>query len=186
MAWTSTKDWTSGAVTSADMDTYVSANDDYLKDVLDTHGLTSTSSVQHVKTARYGFSAYMTGESCPDSTDKGLPFAESDEEWKDVSSMHSDAAKQSFLAPVTGTYACNGWALFDTNSSGWRAIWIEHAGSTNYNRVRVPAASGSLTGVTTYCELELTAGEAVRLFVRQDSGAALDVNARFQVRLVGE
>lgn len=186
MAWTAPKTFVaSSALTASELNTYLSDNSQYVKDVLDLHGMTSTGTVQHVLTGGYGFSALTTSDTVPTDTDHGIPFDEADEEYKDVASMHSDSAKQSFICPVTGRYQFDGWVNYQENATGHRSVWIEHAGTTSYNRVRVGAISAtSPVQIHTSVTIECTAGDAVRCIARQNSGSTLTISARFQARLV--
>ena len=99
--WTATKNWASGAVTEAEMDTYVSGNDDYLKDAIDLHGLTSSSTRQQVKSALCGVKAVRSAvQNLTDSTTESCVFTAADT-W-DSDAFHDPASNAARITIPTG------------------------------------------------------------------------------------
>lgn len=183
MAWTTPRTWASGALTSSALNTDVRDNTTWIKDALTTHGITSDSVVQPVKSARYGVSCAVTSYSVPTATDSSILFAS--EEWDD-DGFHSVVTGTGRLtAPADGTYRIDAWAKFDINGTGYRTLWVEQDSATEYARVLTAAVSTVVVGLHTSVVLELSATEYVRLFVRQNSLGNLNVDARFQMHRIG-
>ena len=78
-------------------------------------------------------------------------------------------------APLTGRYQATGFVKFAANGTGFRQGWIAKGGSTVYGRTAaIAAASGSPTqfAVSTPA-FDMTKGDYVELYVRQNSGGNL-------------
>lgn len=184
--WVTPKTWVAAsAVTAAELN---EVRDDLLNidERLTLHGLTSPTTLQPVLTAPYGCSFTLTGQSVSTGSDVSLSFADSDEEWETVEAMHTDSAPARFYPQGSYTYDVRVWAQFAANATGRRELWIERSDSTQYNRIRIPAVEAAAgTGIYTAAIIPMTAGQYLTAYVRQSSGTALDVSARFQMLRVG-
>lgn len=88
----------------------------------------------------------------------------------------SAGAPTRLTAPITGRYAATGNAKWASNGTGFRAIWIAKNGSEEVRTNQISAAAGSPTIVNvSSAPFNLTKGEYVELYVRQNSGADLAV-----------
>lgn len=186
MPWTTPRTWVAGsAVTAAELNTDVRDNTDYLYDTLTTHGLTSDTTPQPIKSGGYGVNLYTgTDINCADATDVAVGF--DSEEWDDAS-FHSTSSNTSRVTIPTGgdgRYLINVYTSFESNSSGRREVWFEKNAATEYSRVRLPAAQGAATSMSATIELALVAGDFVQVRVRQNSGSTLQVYARLQARRI--
>ena len=183
MAWTVPKTFAGGsALTAAELNTYLRDNTAWLKDALTTHGITSDSAVQPIKVAGYGCSLTIGSQNISSDVDTALLF--DTEEWDDAAFHHPSIATWRITIPSAGRYLFNAWVRFDSNATGHRSTYFELNGVTEYNRIRIPAASGATTGISNIVELDLEANDYVGLRVRQNSGSTLAVAARYQVRRV--
>lgn len=100
-------------------------------------------------------------------------------DWTDLPGrFHSTSTNPDrLLAPFTGRYALHVAVEFDSNSTGWRLITALKNGTTD---VAPPAAVSAINGRATPVflnvpEIQLVAGDYVRLRVRQNSGGSLNV-----------
>lgn len=185
MAWTAPKDFSGGSqLTAAELDTYVSDNTTWLKAALTAHGITSDSTPQAVKSARYGVSVTATSANVNDASDVAVSF--STEEYDDAGFHSTVTNTQRITIPSggDGTYTFIGWVGFASDDDGRREVWFEKNLATEYNRIRVPSVASAATGILVTCDLVLVAGDFVILRARQNSGATLSVDARFQARRV--
>ena len=179
--WTATKNWVAGPVTSAEMDTYVSGNDDYLKDAIDLHGLTSSSTRQQVKSALCGVKAVRSAvQNLTDSTTESCVFTAADT-W-DSDAFHdpaSNAARITIPTGLDGYYLCVGWASFASNATGYRRLFIEKNGTNGTGTQMAETDSAPLSvawrfGVTDI--IKLVAGDYLCLTARQTSGGGLNLD----------
>lgn len=116
-----------------------------------------------------------TLQSIPDVTDTAVSFdAASNNDW----SAWVIGSATRITVPVTGRYMVVGNAQFAGNVTGFRRIFIESnattviCGSRSLANLAATPAELSCSGV-----VSLTVGDFIRLMVRQNSGAALDVPA---------
>lgn len=100
-------------------------------------------------------------------------------DWTDLPGrFHSTSTNTDrLLAPFSGRYALHVAVEFDSNSTGWRLITALKNGTTD---VAPPAAVSAINGRATPVflnvpEIQLAAGDYVRLRVRQNSGGSLNV-----------
>jgi hypothetical protein len=185
MAWTTPKTWASGALSASEMNTYVSDNDTELYDRLVLHGIDSSASVQTVKSARYGVALRRALYSVADTSDVAIPFVVADERWKDDNAFHSDVQQDRVIAPTDGTYDIDAYAVFASNGTGWRSLWIKVNSSTDWWQVRVPTAGSNVnTAITTSLKLELSANDYISAYVRQNSGGALNTTVELMMHRV--
>jgi hypothetical protein len=184
MSWTTPKTWSAGsALPAADLNTYVRDNTEYIKDSLETHGITSDATPQPLKSGGYGCSLKTSGTvNLGDASDVQVQF--DDEEWDDAG-FHSTVTNTARITIPTGgggRYLFNGHVSFAANSTGRRELWFEVNGADEYNRVRHQPVSSVATAIQTVLELELVAGDYVVLRARQNSGETLTASARLQAR----
>ena len=184
-SWTTPKTWGAGAVTAAEFNEQLRDNQTWLKDTLTTHGLTSDTTPKVLLSARYGVSL-TASVSVNTGVDDSIDFTT--EEWDDAA-FHSNSVNTARITIPTGgdgTYEVKGWGQFSDGGTGLRSIWFEVNGATSYSRVRVPATGGSTnTGIYTSDEIELVAGDYVRLFARHNEGGTLSsCEFRFKARRV--
>lgn len=116
-----------------------------------------------------------TTQSIGDATDTAVSFDTVD---SDSWSAWSVANAARLTAPMTGRYMAVGQVEFAANGTGFRAGWIELNGSTTLARTQViSTAAGAPTIFTvTAPAFTLTAGDYIRLIVRQNSTGALNLN----------
>lgn len=187
-AWTSPKTWSAGAaVTAAELNAEVRDNLKNIDERLTVQGITSTSTVQPVLSARYGWSAYTETFDCNDGVDKAVQFAESDEEFKSIAGMHTDSAAARWF-PGGGSYDfhVSAWVQFAANGTGRREVWLERSDGTEYNRLRIPTTgSAASTNIQCVADITLNAGQYLIMYIRQSSGSTLSCNARIQAHRIG-
>lgn len=185
MAWTTPRTWTAAsALAAADLNVDVRDNTGYLKDALDTHGLTSATTPQPIKAGGYGVSISNASINVSDATDSHIQC--DTEDWDDAG-FHSLVTNTSRITIPTGgdgRYLFNGWVSFESNSSGIRQLWLEKNSATEYHRTRIPAITGAASSLVTSVELSLVAGDWVAMLVRQNSGGTLAVQGRLQARRI--
>lgn len=187
-SWTTPKTWVANAnLTAAEMNSHVRDNETWLKDALSTHGITSDTTVQVVKTARYGWSTIYQGITVVgNNTDTAVKEWEESGDalarWDDAGFIAGGTATR-FVIPSggDGTYQLNGYVSFSANATGHRQIWVRANGSSSYARVRIASlGSADPTGIGTSVALSLTATEYVELMIRQNSGSGISYEAIFQ------
>jgi hypothetical protein len=107
-----------------------------------------------------------TDQTIGDASDTAVTF---DNVNSDAWGCWAGGSPTRLTAPVTGRYR------FASHATGFRAGWILKGGSTTLARVNaISAASGSPTMFTvTAGAFDLTKGEYVELYVRQNSGGNL-------------
>lgn len=174
--WTTPRTWLSGILTSAAMNE-IRDNLGYLKDVVDLHGMTSSTARASVKTRRYGVRLTNSADiTVPDSTDKVLTW---DNEDVDSASLHSttSAARVTIPSGGDGDYQVGASVRWVSNSTGYRQLWFEtftSAGTTRYG-VDIRQANGQSAHTTSTYIPNLAAGDYITCNVRQTSGGNLDV-----------
>lgn len=185
MSFTAPKTWASGALTSAELNQELRDNLIFLKAALAAIGQTSDSTPDALLSARYGASLYENSITIPDATDTAVAFADTDI-WDDDGFHSTVQDNDRITVPATGTYHFVGWGNFNAHADGNRNLWFEVNGATSYARIRIPSAgSTNDTNIGTSIYLELTAGDYVRLMVRQGSGGVLTTcSFRFQCQRV--
>lgn len=100
-------------------------------------------------------------------------------ERRDDGGLHDTGTNTDRLtAPVAGWYNITGHAQFASNATGFRSASIRrNAGGTIIVAATLPAVNGDVTALNPTCLYYLAAGDYVRLFVFQTSGAALNIVA---------
>ena len=185
MAWTTPRTWSAGsAVTAASLNTDIRDNENWIKDALTAHGITSDTTPQPLKTGGYGVSVTVDSVNLGDASEVAIQF--DTEEWDDAS-FHSNVTNNQRITIPTGgdgRYLFNGWVSIESNSNNRREAWFEKNGATEYNRARIQAISGAATSFSTTVELSLVAGDYVVLRAKQNSGGTLTCQARLQARRI--
>jgi len=177
MSWTSTKTWTSGAVTAAEMNEQVSDNLDWVKDALTTHGITSDVTPGALITDMYG--ASITGSSVNVASGSDVRLTSSGSaDWSSGTSF----GPTGITVSRAGLWLAIGQGQFASNGTGWRQVWFDVTGGTTYGKVSLASCgSGAMTGVSTSMVLQLTADQVVTIYARQNSGSTLAVNYVLQL-----
>jgi hypothetical protein len=96
----------------------------------------------------------------------------------DANGMHDTVTNNTRVTVgVTGSYKAHGRALFATNATGQRIIFIRKNGTTEMAKVIVAKNDGTnATAIEVHMATEaLTAGDYLELIAFQDSGAAINV-----------
>lgn len=142
----------------------------------------------------HGARAYRTAtQSINDVTDTAVLFdtGNAAESW-DTDNFHSLASSSAqWAAPFTGYYHFDGGVGWAANATGVRDLWFElNADGIKRAQVRQINLNATQTFQTTSFDSYLTAGQYVRLMVRQNSGGALNVlgserNTFVNVHLIG-
>lgn len=128
----------------------------------------------------HGARAYRTGtQSIATSTDTAVQFdsATGASERYDTDDFHSLTSNTAqFVVPVSGVYHIDAGAGFAGNATGRRDLWIE-ANADGIKRALTRELNPTATDayLTTSVDLDLTAGDYVRLMVWQNSGGNLNV-----------
>jgi hypothetical protein len=115
--------------------------------------------------------------SVANSTNTALTF---NSERYDTGATHSTSSNTSRLTVPSGgggVYHIGGCAVFASNATGVRALWIQVNGATRIAQVAVPASSATDQGMHVSCDYLLAAGDYVELACIQTSGGALNVTA---------
>lgn len=114
-----------------------------------------------------------TNQSIPDSTDTAVTLPG---ENFDTDSMHSTVTNTSRLTATTaGKYLITAFVIFAATSTGPLRLQIRHQGVTVVGGFTNGAISSFNNFLTGTAFIQLAAGEHVEMFVRQDSGSALNV-----------
>lgn len=87
----------------------------------------------------------------------------------------SGANAARLTAPLTGRYMAVAQVQWEANGTGFRRVWIEKGGTSTLAREDAyPAAAGSAMWMNvTTPPFDMTAGDYIRLLVRQSSGGNL-------------
>ena len=95
--------------------------------------------------------------------------------------LHSTAANTDRLtAPVSGKYRVGAAARFASNPTNQRELYVERFNSAGvsqgiYKHKIVPAVNGNVTDVDIHTEVDMSAGDYVKIWALQNSGAAINV-----------
>lgn len=193
MAWTAPKTWSSGTLSSAELNEQIRDNETWLKAALTAIGQTSDSTFGQLKSAAYGCILNRTAaQSISDSTDTAITFPTgSVTEELDTDGMHSgstNTARITVPAGGSGVYLIGGNVRWETNATGARVLWAEYNGSAGTGTVIAESRIASSGGATQTSQLVSTVylladGDYVTMNVRQTSGGARDVqSAGFSAR----
>ena len=170
MAWTTAKTWSAGQnLTAAELNTHVRDNEDYLKDALDTSGITSDSALSQIKGALYGVRAVRTAtQSISDASDTAVAYNATDA--FDSDAFHDTSTNNSRITIPTGGdgYYLIGFGLeWAANATGTRRGRLVEGGVTQIEggTSRVANAAGANVMMSATTLYQFTAGEYFELFV---------------------
>lgn len=109
----------------------------------------------------------------------------------DIKLVNVTRSGNKLTAPVTGTYKVNYWANFQSHTGGThRAVGLQiGTANTDYmsaEYIGIPTAvyAGLGQGASGSAFYKMTAGETLRMVLRQDSGVSLNVTGGFGMELV--
>lgn len=120
-------------------------------------------------------SVFSGTQSISDSTDTAVAWST---ESYDTDSYHSTSSNTSrFTAPSTGYYSVKcGLEFAASNTTGFRNLWFKVNGTDVAPRDRRAPAGGTTSDLLIItADLELTSGDYVEAYVRQNSGGSVDV-----------
>lgn len=124
-----------------------------------------------------------TAQSIATATDEVITFDSAS--YNDWGAWNNVSNQARITAPVTGRYMVIGNATFAGNATGFRRLSIElNASSTLATIHSMSNLAGTATSLSVSAVHTFAVGDYVRLQVRQNSGAPLDVNAGADLSLV--
>ena len=172
-SWTTPKTYGAGsALTASELNTYQRDNQTWIKDALTTHGITSDSTVQHVKSDYAGVSAYRSSSlTLPANTWTLVPF--SDYILADNADMHTPGSGL-FYAPTTAEYEVKYNGVVSYNSGDiWARVLLSHSSEFQQLRSYGAGGQGDVYGATVHgCGyVSLTAGQFINLYLYTNSSA---------------
>ncbi len=113
--------------------------------------------------------------SISNSTDSVISF---NSERFDFGNLHSTSTNTSRITVAAdGIYTISGSINFAVNSSGIRALYVRHNGTTDIAGQSAPANASNSTSLSINTIYALSAGDYVELFAYQTSGSSLNVTA---------
>jgi hypothetical protein len=185
MPWTTPKTWVAGsALTAAELNEQIRDNEQWIKDLLALYGMTSATLARSVQGAIAGVSTLRaTDQTITDSTWTPILFTSEDFDSANGAGagMHNNATNpERLIVPsgLAGYYQVAANIVWDTNTTGRRALRILLNGTTNIAVTRVSAVTGGTTGTGIYIGrlVSLAAGDYVQVDAYQDSGTSRTVD----------
>lgn len=116
-----------------------------------------------------------TSQSIANATDEAITFdGVNSDAW---GSWSSGANAARLTCKIPGRYMAVGTVTFEANGTGFRRVWIEKDGTSTLGRNdQSTALAGSAMWLNVTSQpFTMATGEYIRLMVRQNSGAALNV-----------
>lgn len=118
---------------------------------------------------------HNASQSIADSTDTALAL--NSERW-DTDTIHDNSTNNPRLtAKTAGKYIVSGSAVFASNATGRRQIFLKKNGSTTYSYIEWDTNQNSVTSMTITTIIDLAVNDYVELMVRQSSGGGLNINS---------
>ncbi len=110
------------------------------------------------------------GTSIVNNTTTAMNF---DAEAYDIGNIHDNANPSRFTVPVTGYYRMSAIVWFQTNSTGFRQLYLKRGGTVNLASALIPAVNGANTMMVITTAAYLSAGDYVEVYALQNSGGDL-------------